>query len=314
MKRLFVYLGITFAVTYACEFTLMAFSDTLTLMGASSVSQVVVALVMFVPLIGVAVTCAIFRDKFSLLPVRPNIRGNVKWYLVALFGPAVLSAAGAALFFAVHPESFDASMGYYTDMVVKQAQAAGQAVDGGTARLALFGQMLLAMTLAPFFNMIFAFGEEMGWRGYMMPKLCERVGPKGAVIVGGVIWGLWHAPITAMGHNYGLDYAGFPWLGILAMCCFCTVVGCLLTWLTFKVGSVWPAALAHGALNAVSGASVYFVKGGSYDPFVGPMPVGYIGGAAFIALAVVAYFALDRSFCSFPVKTEPAAPDEVEAS
>ena len=34
------------------------------------------------------------------------------------------------------------------------------------------------------------------------------------MVVMGIVWGLWHAPIIAMGHNYGTDYLGAPWLGM----------------------------------------------------------------------------------------------------
>ena len=60
-----------------------------------------------------------------------------------------------------------------------------------------------------------ALGEEGGWRGYMMPKLFKITGRKRALIIGGVICGLWHAPLTCIGHNFGTDYPGFPYLGIV---------------------------------------------------------------------------------------------------
>ena len=70
-----------------------------------------------------------------------------------------------------------------------------------------------------------------------------------AFIIGGVIWGLWHAPLTCIGHNYGTEYPGFPYLGILMMCIFCTLMGIILTFVTEKSGSVWPAAIMHAVNN-----------------------------------------------------------------
>ena len=95
-----------------------------------------------------------------------------------------------------------------------------------------------------------AFGEEGGWRGYMMPKLIELVGTKKAVFIGGIIWGVWHAPLTCVGHNFGLDYPGFPYLGILLMCVDCTSMGIMLTYITQKTNSIWPAAIMHAVNNA----------------------------------------------------------------
>ncbi len=100
-----------------------------------------------------------------------------------------------------------------------------------------------------------AFGEEWGWRGYMMPKLLELMPKPAAVIVGGVIWGLWHAPLTVVGHNFGVDYPGYPFVGIGLMCLMCTLMNAFLTLITEKTKSVYPAAFTH-ALNNNLGMGV----------------------------------------------------------
>ncbi|MCL2888821.1 MAG: CPBP family intramembrane metalloprotease, partial [Eggerthellaceae bacterium] len=122
--------------------------------------------------------------------------------------------------------------------------------------------------------------------GYLLPKVNERLSFIPTVLLTGFIWGLWHAPLTAIGHNYGLDYVGFPYLGILAMCCFCIVFGTFLSYITVKSKSCLPAAIAHGAMNGFAGGAIVFsVTGG--NPFIGPYPVGVVGGIAFIAVAVI---------------------------
>lgn len=96
------------------------------------------------------------------------------------------------------------------------------------------------------------FGEEFGWRAYLTPKL-EKLLPMPAVhLVSGILWGLWHAPLTVCGHNFGLDYKGYPYLGILMMCLMCTILSPILTFLTKRTGSVIPAAIMHGVNNQVS--------------------------------------------------------------
>src|SRR5690606_13998217 len=64
----------------------------------------------------------------------------------------------------------------------------------------------------------------------------------------GVIWGLWHAPVTLLGYNY-------PELGAWAALMFvgfCVLFGAILGWLRLRSGSVWPAAIGHGALNGIA--------------------------------------------------------------
>ncbi len=104
-----------------------------------------------------------------------------------------------------------------------------------------------------------ALGEEGGWRGYMMPKLIKLFGLKKALILGGIIWGLWHAPLTCCGHNFGTDYLGFPYVGIIWMCIMCTATGVMLTYITYKTQSVWPAAFMHAVNNAMPTILGFFI-------------------------------------------------------
>ena len=150
----------------------------------------------------------------------------------------------------------------------------------------MIAQVVQAALLSPVLNFIFAFGEEWGWRGYLLPKMKEKLPMLPMLLVNGVIWGLWHAPLTCMGHNYGTGYLGYPFTGILAMCVFCIVMGTIFTWVTLKSGSCIPAALAHAGLNGMAGIGIYLSTEGG-NPFVGPMPTGIIGGIGFIIVAVI---------------------------
>lgn len=110
------------------------------------------------------------------------------------------------------------------------------------------------------------FGEEFGWRGYMNQKMEPLLGTTGTIIVGGIIWGLWHAVLTVEGHNFGTDYEGYPYLGIIYMCISCTFTGVFLMWLTKKTNSVYPAAIFH-AMNNSGGFSIsnLFISGVPQD-------------------------------------------------
>lgn len=100
--------------------------------------------------------------------------------------------------------------------------------------------------------------------------------------------GLWHAPVIALGHNYGLGYPGFPCTGIAAMCVFCVAFGLLLMWLTMKTGSSLPAAVAHGAINGVASLGLLVSADGG-NPFVGPLPTGIIGGAPILIAGAIVF-------------------------
>lgn len=109
--------------------------------------------------------------------------------------------------------------------------------------------MQLAASVVFFFP---AFGEEWGWRGYMMPKLLELMPKPAAIVVGGIIWGLWHAPLTVIGHNFGVDYPGFPFVGIAIMCGVCIAENAVFTLLTERTKSIYPASFLHMINNNLS--------------------------------------------------------------
>lgn len=99
-----------------------------------------------------------------------------------------------------------------------------------------------------------AFGEELGWRGFLTTALSPLGFWPSALIIG-VVWGLWHAPIILMGYNFQrTDVTGVLW-----MCGFTLFVGVLLQWARYWTRNVWPAVVGHGALNATSTFSLIWL-------------------------------------------------------
>ena len=135
---------------------------------------------------------------------------------------------------------------------------------------------LNTVVIGPFLGLIIAFGEEYGWRGYLQTELI-RLGRVRGVFLLGVIWGIWHWPIIAMGHNYGLEYAGAPWTGMFLMVVFCVAASALLSWTTLRAGSVWPAVIGHAAINGIAAIGMLFLAS-EPNPLLGPAPTGIIGG------------------------------------
>lgn len=110
--------------------------------------------------------------------------------------------------------------------------------------------LAINLLLAPIINFVPAFGEEYGWRGFLLTKLTKRFGSGGGVVFTGLISGLWHAPFILNGYNY----PNHPDIvGVTTFTVWCILAGTFLGWLALKSRSVFPAALGHGAINAYVG-------------------------------------------------------------
>ena len=285
LTRVLVYVVITFALTWLYAiFLIYPIANGETLNGVPTMAtQLVVAAAMFFPAIGVVLTRLVTREGFKDSWLKPNIKGNIKTYLLAWFGPAILTFAGMGIYFLIFPNNLDLSFSYFTATL----QATGAPLETlpmpiGTLMLV---QCVQALFLAPALNFFTCFGEEWGWRGYLLPKMKNLMPTVPMLLVTGIIWGLWHAPMTIIGHNYGLGYWGFPFTGIAMMCLFCITLGIFLSFVTLKTGSCIPAILGHGAINGIAAIGVYFTYDGG-NPFVGPAPTGIIGMIPFILSAI----------------------------
>lgn len=177
------------------------------------------------PAIANVLTRIITKEGVTDDLLRLKLKGNLKYYMLAFLLPLAVGLIRAVMVQKLHIGENAALSGIMTASVIMQA-------------------LWISPVMA--FN---TFGEEYGWRGYLYPKLEAVANKPMAIIAGGIIWGLWHAPLTVKGHNFGTDYPGFPWLGILLMCVFCVVLGIFFHWLTQKTGSIYPASIAHSATN-----------------------------------------------------------------
>lgn len=238
--------------------------------------QLFIALAMFAPMLGVLLSQGGLRG----VRWRPRVEGHVRWYLLAWFGPAVLSILCAALYFLFFPGRFDPGMGYMMAQI-----PAGTELPFPLPMLAAI-QLAEAVTLAPVMNAFLAVGEEIGWRGYLTPYLTERFGRRPGLLLSGVVWAVWHWPLILLaGYEYGTGYPGAPYTGMLLMCVGCAAFGVLLTFLYEKTGSIWAPSLAHGAVNAAAGIGILFTHAGETSMLLGPTPFGLVAGLPLFALA-----------------------------
>jgi membrane protease YdiL (CAAX protease family) len=142
---------------------------------------------------------------------------------------------------------------------------------------------------------VVSLGEELGWRADLLPKLmvyfagtepASTSAARRAAVLAGLIHGVWHWPLFFLSTRLDSGSA-FPFpLVYLVFTCSMSV---LLSWGALRSGSVWPAAIGHGAINGTSALAGYLLKGPA-SPLLGPAPTGLLGGLAYLVLALGLFF------------------------
>lgn len=125
-------------------------------------------------------------------------------------------------------------------------------------------------------NALFAFGEEYGWRNYLVSALKEKKFVCASIFIG-IVWGIWHFPLILLGHNYPQHSVA----GVFMMVIFCVLASFVELYLVLKAKSVFPAAIFHGTINAVAGLNVLLIKGGN------DLINGAAGLSGFILISIV---------------------------
>lgn len=222
------------------------------------------SLAMWAPGIASIITTR-FINKQPLSTLNMRHFGPWRIYVLAWLVPPLLAIVTGMLTLLLGAGKLDLSFSFIRETL---KAAPGETNLSPSTIVAI--QIALAFTFAPLFNTVFAMGEELGWRGFLLPKLMP-LGQWKAILISSAIWGLWHAPAVVQ----GLNYPGYPVLGIAMMIVWCMLIGVGISWVYLKTQSPWAPALAHGSLNATVGIPMLFLKdvniviGGSLTSVIG---------------------------------------------
>ncbi len=177
---------------------------------------IAVFILMWCPGISALITQYIFYKNFEGLGFRP---GNWRWLALGYFLPIAYSTFGYVFIWI-------AGLGA---LAVKHP-------------INIFGIVILGTI----WNIAYAAGEEIGWRGFFVPELYKIAGFTKTALIVGVIWSLWHFPLIISGVYLSVMPLG-PQLLLLIVTV--TAMTFPLAWLRLRSGSVWPAILLHASHN-----------------------------------------------------------------
>jgi membrane protease YdiL (CAAX protease family) len=244
VKKILLFCIFTYLLAYLLQLSLLNPQNI-----KSEEAKSILLLVMWVPAI-----VTIFIKKFSkegFNDVGFRI-GNLKYYLLAFL--LILFTVPLEVFL-----SLLLGVAQYNDKFLTISQGAVQLGEDWKFAL-LFGfknlslpffllNNLVSMLVASIIGIIFAFGEELGWRGFLQNKLFSNMGITSGVIILGLIWGFWHLPVNLM----GLQPTANPQLSAFVLFPLFTICfSVIFAWFYIKSKSIFLVSFLHSANNSIN--------------------------------------------------------------
>lgn len=171
---------------------------------------------------------------------------------------------------------------------------------GVSPALPFLVSLVFSMTYVTLFSIPLAFGEELGWRGYMLTRLIDAGMPK-PILLSGLIWSVWHVPLIVAGIYVG---GPFPVVTIVLFMINVTAIGYVFARLRLATGSIWACVLLHASWNAILAATFN-------QSVTGAMSKLWIGEAGILVCIVMVVIAVVLSrmrwtmICQLPKQGEP---------
>jgi len=208
------------------------------------------------------------------------------WFLVAGIVPVIYAFLTLGINLLFPNVSFSANYeGLLSSLSAEEAELVVQQLSKFPPAVYLLITVAGALFAAYTINAFFGFGEELGWRGYLLREMQNKKLLPVSLIMG-IVWGLWHFPLILIGHNYPQH----PVAGVGMMIILCILLTPMMIYIVIKSKSVITAAILHGSNNAIAGICILYLVGGN------DLTNGITGIAGIIALLLTnfAFYLYDK--------------------
>lgn len=212
---------------------------------------------MFGPALAAVLTTRLYLRR-PLSWLGPVWKWN-RWLLAAIAFPLLFTCAWLAVAAVLPGLQLNLDAASLSAGILQQVPPAQQALVAD--KLAALGGWLLPLLLLQLLvggliagttvNAIAAFGEELGWRGFLHHTLVDRGFWHRAWFIG-FFWGVWHWPMMVRGHNFPQH----PAMGVAVMLVFCLLLSPLFEYLRGRSGGLLAPVWMHGVINALGGAAL----------------------------------------------------------
>lgn len=190
---------------------------------------------MWVPALAALVARLLLREGFGDVSFRLRLRGMGREWLIAWLFPLAVGLLAYGVAWGSGLEQF------------RPSTLASLGLSELPAPLRVVLAYLVVMTLFLPVNALTATGEELGWRGYLLTRLIDARCPR-PVLVSGLIWSAWHAPLIVG----GIYAAGpIPSVAVLLFAISMTSQSYVYARVRLATGSVWSAVILHASWNGL---------------------------------------------------------------
>jgi len=156
--------------------------------------------------------------------------GKTKWQILSYLAPAGLALV-------VYGFVWATGLGGLSPKGLIESAKGVQSVPGILVTFATLGFLL---------GMVFALGEEIGWRGLLVPELAKTTGFTNTALISGAAWSVYHYPLILFA-NYN---SGTPkWFALIAFTWMVVAASFVFAWMRLKSGSLWAAVILHASHN-----------------------------------------------------------------
>jgi len=263
-QKTIIFLILTFALT-------IFISSILVTSGGMEGRDGMVFLIMWSPGVSAIITCLIFQKNLHGLGWK---LGKLKYILISYCIPLLVALVTYSIIWITGLGKFQ---------MVKQYEF-GNMTCGvvGIKNPPFVVALPVMLTLGLFLRLLFALGEEIGWRGFLVPNFAKIFSLKKAAIISGVIWFLYHIP--------GLFFLEYYSVSRLKSAIFFMILAVsasvIMFWIRIKSGSLWTAAIFHASHNlAIQGIfNEFTIDTGNTHFFSGEFGIGI--GLVYAILAV----------------------------
>lgn len=273
-RSLLTYILLVFVLTYSIE-------GLVYILGGLQAFSIIASLVMLLPAISAIMVWAVFYRDYTFWKFFGLRLGKIKYWFILPIMMLMTMIIIYLVSYILNPDQF-----LNSSELQHRMKDIFIVIPGVPALMSLLIPLALNLTVGIAFSIIAYLGEELGWRALMYPQLIKLGLTKG-LIIGGIIWGLWHLPLILMGHNY----PNHPIIGNIMMILMCIPMGIILYYAYIKSGNIFVPAIMHSILNQFSSTITTFsIKTSEFSPLL----YGSTGLVGIVILSLVALFLIKR--------------------